>query len=143
MRILLKTLKKAGEIGAEKVIDTSTQNDQVGSYNYSMIWQEKNTGSKPSSVWVYPDGRAVPPPTVADWGTLTNTERDELRHWFLTNPVCNIERHPKLYKGDGYDEHGFGGVIYKGVVTGNLFHITGTFTRDSAGNPNPEPTPGS
>ncbi|RYX81104.1 hypothetical protein EON83_25525 [bacterium] len=150
MRLLLEIVKKGAQALAEKKMeDTPTTGTFSGGFEAAWMQnggladhplEEQNYRPihKPSSTWIDENGNPLlqRPPIDLDVlhsSTATAAEKNAvlnaINRWRLENPIFNARKNRYLYKGDGYNEHGYEGFVYKGIDKydeGGSF-ITGTF----------------
>lgn len=151
LRLLLKSGKKLAQIYGGNLYEQWFPGDQVGTASFHNMWVLNGSDALPNSNWVYDDGNKAPRPTI-DWsligndrptdGALWDQQMQEVSNWRVKDPVMQIKKDRYLFRGDGYDSHGFTGAVYAGIdVYRPQPVITGTFTRPQPPAP-PTPNPG-
>jgi hypothetical protein len=157
LRLLVGFAKAAGKAyGGQLLEQAGPPPDQTLTADFKSLWNEYgNTDAGGSSEWKDQSDAIINRPLI-DFDLLSrdrqwyvdndpsrlaefDSQKTEIEKWTVKDPVLKIEKERYLFRGDGYDNHGYEGPVYKGVdtFTGRR-RLTATFVGPT---PPPPPTP--
>ncbi len=147
LHLMLKLGKKLGQTYAGDLMEQWAPSDQTRNASFQSMWALTSSDPKfPHSDWVDTAGNSVNRPDV-DWNLIQNGPYPNdpnkqaafdanlkiAQPWKVKDPVLRVNKDRYLYRGDGYDGHGFTGACYGAI---DVFKpepfVTGTFVTSAS-----------